>query len=132
LGLEFSPGFFFYSASYYYPGATLVGLTFPVGLALGFAVSPNLMLSLGVDVPLSFPFGFAPAVPVRVGAGLEYGIDRSLALTLNLRGGPYGGWYSQGLNTCYDPWSGTYYACGGGGYYYSTTMEALIGLSYRL
>jgi hypothetical protein len=134
LGLEFSPGFFFYSASYYYPGATLVGLTFPVGLALGFAVSPNLMLSLGLDMPFFLAFGYDVAVPVRVGAGLEYALDRSLALTLSVKAGPspYGGW-AYGLDTCYDQF-GRPYACGPGRYYYYTApvAEALIGVSYRL
>jgi hypothetical protein len=130
LGLEFAPGFFVYSeyrAWGYYRGA-LVGLTLPVGLAFGFALSPNLMLSLGLDVPIFYAFGDIVAVPVRLGMGLEYALDRSLALTLNVKAGPSPyGWYGR-WDYCWDPYSRSYYACGD----YSYSGEALIGLSYRL
>jgi hypothetical protein len=98
------------------------------------------MLNVGLDVPMFVAFGplGALAVPVLFGAGVEYALDRQLALTLNLRAGPsvpvtgYG--YLYGYDPfdawCRDP-SGGWYRCG----YYRAGLpaaEALIGLSYRL
>jgi len=136
LGLRFSPGVFFY----FFPGGTEIGMPLPVDLAFGFAVSPKLMLNLGLDLPAFVVFGpyGGLAVPPLAGGGLEYAVDRQLALTLNLRAGPSvpltGNSYSfmlwQGY-WCFDA-LGRPYRCGA---YYSLSapaMEALFGLTYRL
>lgn len=138
LGLRFSPGIFFYS----FPSWTETGLALPLDLAFGFALAPPLMLNVGLDLPMFVAFGPAGglAVPFLLGAGLEYALDRQLAVTLNFRVGPsvpmtgygpvYG--YTRFDNLCFDPAVGRYYYCG---YYYRPGLpaaEALIGLSYKL
>jgi hypothetical protein len=128
LGLAFSPGLF----SYFYGGASWVGLTLPIDVSVGFALSPQLMLSVGLNMPIFVAFGASLVTPVMLGVGLEYALDRSLALTASLRAGPtpYGWDYGWGWGQCYDPFYDEYYGCGGGYYYY--TAEAMIGLTYRL
>jgi hypothetical protein len=76
------------------------------------------------------------AVPVLVGGGIEYALDRDLTLTANLRAGPS---VPPTGNPNYPYWEGYWctdrlgrlYRCGT---YYSTTpaLEALIGLTFRL
>jgi hypothetical protein len=137
LGLRFSPGIFFYSFPGFV-GGTQAGLALPLDLALGIALSPPLMLNVGLDVPMFVPFGpfGALAAPVLIGAGVEYAIDQQLAVTANLRVGPsvpltgYGNLYDPDV-LCQDPFTGRLYSCG---YYYYTlpAAEALIGLSYKL
>jgi hypothetical protein len=138
-GLRFSPGIFFYS--FPYPGWTETGLALPVDLVLGIALAPPLMLNVGVDVPMFVAFGPVGglAVPVLIGAGVEYALDRQLALTMNLRVGPSVPVTGHGYLFGYDPFdywcrdASGWYPCGGG--YYRTSMpaaEALIGISYKL
>jgi hypothetical protein len=135
LGLRFSPGLFVY----FFPGGTEIGIPLPVDLTFGFALSPKMMINLGLDIPMFAVFGpyGGLAVPVLAGGGLEYAVDRQLALTLNLRVGPsvpltgYGYYYAfwQGY-WCFDAF-GRPYQCGS---YYSNipAMEALFGVTYRL
>jgi len=136
LGLSFSPGLFFY----FFPGDTEIGLPLPVNLVLGYAVSPKLMAHLGVDLPIFAVFGplGGLAIPVLVGGGLEYAVDRQLALTLSLRVGPSVPLTGNGLAYTYWPgyWcydlAGNPYRCGP---YYSfgaPAMEGLFGITYRL
>lgn len=69
--------------------ATIAGLTIPVGLNLGIPVGSALALSFGLDIPMYVIFnGGGVAVPMLVGAGAEYFIDRRLAATFTTRMGP--------------------------------------------
>jgi hypothetical protein len=135
-GLRFSPGIFFYS----FPGWTETGVALPIDLAFGFALAPQLMLNVGVDLPAFVAFGPAGglAVPFLLGAGVEYALDRQLALTLNIRAGPSVPLTGYGYVYGFDPfdywcWNGfRYVRCGG--YYQAAypAAEALIGISYKL
>ncbi len=136
LGLKFSPGPFFY----FFQGGTEVGLALPIDLALGLALSPKLMLSFGLDVPMFAVFGpyGGLAVPVLLGGGVEYALDGQLALTANLRVGPsvpltgydyYRYWWDG--YWCVDRF-GRAYRCGPYYHYSVPAMEVLIGLTYRL
>jgi hypothetical protein len=114
VGLTFAPGPLFY----FYDGYTDVGLALPLGLTLGLPVGSALMLNVGVDVPFYVLFGSGggPVFPLLVGGGLEYFVDRNLAVTFNVRMGPSIGAY---------------------GYYVRRndarfTLDATIGVAYRL
>lgn len=71
-------------------GGTQFGLTFPAGLVFGAAVLGNLHLALNLDLPLFVTFGDygTLVVPILFGGGVEYFLDRSTAVTFNLRTGP--------------------------------------------
>ncbi|MFZ5471645.1 MAG: hypothetical protein ACOZIN_19640 [Myxococcota bacterium] len=128
LGLKASPGMFFY----FFPGITDVGITLPLDLTLGFAATPSMMLNVGMDMPMFVVFGTwgGMVVPVRLGAGLEYFLDRTMALTLNLRAGPVvNNYYYPSYSVCFDRF-GRGYRCGGPAP--AATAEMLVGLSYRL
>lgn len=137
LGLRFSPGVFFA----FFPGDLEIGMPLPVDLALGIAVTPKLMINLGVDVPAFVAFGpyGGLAVPLLLGGGVEFAIDRQLAITVNLRAGPSvpltgNGYVSPNWpgSWCLDPITGRLYQCGP---YYSSrivALEGLFGLTYRL
>lgn len=99
LALTFEPGPYFYfngSRRFYrgffvdYAPGTVAGFAFPVALTVGIPVGSALMVNAGLDVPFHVPFGSfsGPFIPILFGAGLEYFIDRSLGLTLNMRTGP--------------------------------------------
>jgi hypothetical protein len=114
IALTFAPGPLFY----FYDGYTDVGLALPLGLTLGLPVGSALMLNVGVDVPFYVLFGSGggPVFPLLVGGGLEYFVDRNLAVTFNVRMGPSIGAY---------------------GYYVRRndarfTLDATIGVAYRL
>jgi hypothetical protein len=126
LGLKIMPGLFV--NQFWGPGLTL-----PIDFTLGFAVNQQLMLSAGLDFPVFVLFapGGGVAFPVRIGGALEYFLDRSLGVTFSLRAGPSavaGGYYyyGPGTYTCYGRWG--WGSCGLGW----TTMEMLVGLSYKL
>lgn len=86
LALTFQPGPFFY----FHGGFTDVGLALPVSLVAGIPVGSAIMLNLGLDVPFHVYFGAGggPVLPLLVGGGLEYFIDRNLAVNFNVRMGP--------------------------------------------
>ena len=71
-------------------GGTQFGLTLPAGLTFGVSVQNNLNLALSLDVPLFVTFGDygTLTVPILIGAGVEYFLDRSTAVTFNFRTGP--------------------------------------------
>jgi hypothetical protein len=87
LGLNFAPGPFIYFDPVF---GDRVGLTLPLRFVVGLPVSSAVMLNLGLDMPFYTTFGpgGGPVLPVLVGGGLEYFIDRSLAATFNVRMGP--------------------------------------------
>ena len=118
VGLTFSPGPFFY----FYKGITDVGLALPLALTIGIPVGSALMLNIGLDAPFYVTFGQdgGPVFPLLVGGGLEYFIDRKLAVTFNVRMGPSLGAYNS---TLYDV------AYRGQAAF---TLDALVGVAYRL
>jgi len=137
LGLRFSPGVFVA----FFPGDLELGMPLPVDLALGIAVTPKLMVNFGVDVPAFLAFGpyGGLAVPLLLGGGVEFAIDRQLAITVNLRAGPSvpltGSGYAFPYWTgywCLNPANGRVVQCGP---LYSSrivALEGLFGVSYRL
>jgi hypothetical protein len=114
LGLSFAPGPFFY----FYENYTDVGLSLPIALTVGIPVGSALMLNVGLDVPFYVIFGSGggPVFPILVGGGLEYFVDRNLAVTFNVRMGPsifpYDDFRYRGRARF--------------------TMEAMFGIAYRL
>lgn len=113
LGLTFAPGPFFY----FYERFTDVGLTLPIALTVGIPVGSALMLNVGLDIPFYVIFGAGggAVVPVLLGGGLEYFIDRNLAVNFNVRMGPSVGTYSD-------------FGVRGRARF---TLEALLGVAYR-
>lgn len=109
LAAEFSPG----ALLLFRPaGEQQWGLALPVSLALGIPVGSALQLHAALECPLWFDFTTSHLrVPILAGGGAEYFLDRSLALTLNLRMGPT-------LQT----WEGT-------GVF---TFQTLLGAAWRL
>lgn len=86
LALTFQPGPLFY----FHDGDTDVGLALPVALVAGIPVGSALMINVGLDIPFHVYFGTGggPVLPLLVGGGLEYFLDRSLAVNFNVRMGP--------------------------------------------
>jgi len=86
LGLNFEPGMLFY----FFRGSTTIGFALPVGLGFNLALSDPLHLGFSFDVPLWITFGALSSVtvPLLFGVGLEYLIDRNLALTFKIKLGP--------------------------------------------
>jgi len=71
-------------------GTTVPAITMPLGLVAGIPIGSALIANFGLEVPLFVTFGNfgGLTVPVLVGAGLEYFVDKSLILSLNTRMGP--------------------------------------------
>ncbi len=86
LAVTFQPGPLFY----FHEGSTEVGLALPVALVVGVPVGSALMLNAGIDIPFHVYFGIGggPVFPLLAGGGLEYFIDRNLAINFNVRMGP--------------------------------------------
>ncbi len=116
VGLHFAPGPFFY----FYETGTDVGLSLPVGLTVGIPVGSAVMLNAGMDIPFYVIFGTGggPVFPILLGGGLEYFVDRSLAVTFNVRMGP------SIFPYYYDDFRRRGRA--------RFTMEALFGIAYRM
>ncbi|QRK04054.1 hypothetical protein JQX13_27655 [Archangium violaceum] len=114
VGLSFAPGPFFY----FYENFTDVGLSLPIALAVGIPVGSALMLNVGLDIPFYVVFGAGggPVFPLLLGGGLEYFVDRNLAITFNVRMGPSIGAY------------GDFRGRGRARF----TLEAMFGVAYRL
>lgn len=114
VGLSFAPGPFFY----FYENFTDVGLALPIALTVGIPVGSALMLNVGLDIPFYVVFGAGggPVFPLLVGGGLEYFVDRNLAITFNVRMGPSIGAY------------GDFRGRGRARF----TLEAMFGVAYRL
>ena len=86
LGLEFAPG----PLIYWSRNEAQWGLAFPIKLQTGLAVGSAMMLNFGVDFPMFVTFNVDPSLylPILGGVGLEYFIDRRIAITFNARMGP--------------------------------------------
>lgn len=106
LGLHFEPGPLFWFHRFH----TDYGLALPLGLVAGFPVGSAMMVSASLEVPFYVLFDIGVYTPLLFGGGLEYFIDRSLAVTLNLRMGP------------------TFRSVGGGSPF---TLNMLAGVAYR-
>ncbi|MDY7228533.1 hypothetical protein [Hyalangium rubrum] len=113
LAVTFQPGPLFY----FHDGDTDVGLALPVALVAGIPVGSALMLNVGLDIPFHVYFGTGggPVFPLLVGGGMEYFLDRSLAVNFNVRMGPsiFPDSGRRGRSEAY------------------FTLEALFGVAYR-
>jgi len=71
-------------------GGTQYGVTFPVGLAFGISASNNVHLALNLEMPMFVTFGDfgSLTIPILFGGGVEYFLNKSTAVTFNLRAGP--------------------------------------------
>ncbi len=111
IAFAMQPGISFYGNN----GGALVGVGGPIGAVVGFKISPQLTLDVGADVPvlLSFsnPAGFL--FGPQAGGGLEYLIERDLAVTARFRVGPEFGLNSSGTGR-------------------QTGFQTLIGLAYNV
>jgi len=96
-------------------GGLLFGVGGPLGVVVGFKLSPQLTLDAAADVPVLISFSnpagflFGP----QVGGGGEYLIDRDVAVTARVRVGP-----EFALNTA--------------GHGSQTAFQTLIGLAYNI
>lgn len=89
-GIDFAPGF-----AMYFPGTgvtsyTELGVALPVSFVLGIPVNDALAFHVALEMPMLITFtGYSTFyMPIYVGGGLEYALDRSLYLTLALQMGP--------------------------------------------
>jgi hypothetical protein len=71
-------------------GGTQFGVALPTGLVFGVRVRENLNIALTFDLPLFVTFGdySTLAIPILFGGGIEFFLERSTAVTFNLRTGP--------------------------------------------
>jgi hypothetical protein len=86
LALRFDPGLLLYFPN----NTTTVGMTFPIGLEMGFPITPKLRLSGTFDLPFWVTFN-SPSrffAPILFGGGVEYLLQRDLAVTFRLKMGP--------------------------------------------
>ncbi|HZH02941.1 MAG TPA: hypothetical protein VEY30_04090 [Myxococcaceae bacterium] len=87
LGAEASPGLLFYFPE---PGFTLTGITLPLVANAGVQVSSALLLNFSVSLPMYVTFGVLGGFtfPILAGAGAEYFLTQTTAITVNTRAGP--------------------------------------------
>jgi hypothetical protein len=88
LGVWFAPGpliYFFPS-----PVSAVFGITFASGLIFGLPISNVVNVAFNFDLPMYVTFGtFGQfTVPLLFGGGVEYFLEKNMALTFNLRMGP--------------------------------------------
>lgn len=87
LALRFDPGLLLY-----FPNSnTRVGMTFPVGLEFGFPITPVFRAMGSIDLPFWITFSPSPVegfIPILFGGGVEYLVQRDLALTARIKMGP--------------------------------------------
>lgn len=99
LGFKLSPGLttYFPSDSVHYrfyvnddSTNVMFGLSFPVEIVAGYALTHELTLSAGVAMPMTLFFTpeFSFVLPFQPGAGIEYRVDHALSLTFDMRFGP--------------------------------------------
>src|SRR5215472_8270173 len=90
LGTPTAFGYYWVGGNVCTGGGTQFGITFPAGLTFGIPARDNLNIAFTFDLPVFVTFGdFGTiTVPVLFGGGVEYFLDRSKALTFNVRTGP--------------------------------------------
>ncbi|HXN41462.1 MAG TPA: hypothetical protein VN918_06710 [Myxococcaceae bacterium] len=91
LGVWFAPGpllYFFPSSPFY--SSTVFGITFASGLIFGLPVTNVVNVAFNFDLPMYVTFGTIGkfTVPILFGGGVEYFLEKNMALTFNLRMGP--------------------------------------------
>lgn len=92
LGLRLEPGI----ALAFIPDVFGIGILIPVEFAVGFHLTELVSLVIGFDLPISlliassqFGSGVYFNIPIEFGPGVEFKLDRNLALTFNTRFGPF-------------------------------------------
>lgn len=111
LAIRFDPGLLLYFPS----NRTIAGMTFPVGLEAGFPITPVFRAMGSFDLPFWITFSPSPVegfIPILFGGGVEYLVQRDLALTARIKMGPTIGTASRTRNTFF-------------------TLYFLFGLAYR-
>lgn len=123
IGVNVAPGPLFYFGH----SRTLVGFTIPVALVFGVPISPAANISFGVDLPFWFYVtqGGGVVIPILFGGGIEYFIERNMAVTFNTRMGP-AIYTNSGPSYC------SFGTCYGGGSTANFDLQALIGVALKL
>jgi hypothetical protein len=81
------PGFLLYFPS----GTTVAGIIFPVSVEFGFPVSTEVSINASFSAPMYVDFangGAGFVIPILFGGGVEYLLERNIALTFRLALGP--------------------------------------------
>jgi hypothetical protein len=107
----FQPGFLLEFPT----GTTQFGLAFPLGVQFGFPVNSQLTFNASFDLAMYALFGSGGrsgtfALPILFGGGVEYLMQKNLALTFELKLGP------------------TIFTAGGSAQF---TLYALVGIAYK-
>lgn len=89
VGISFAPGPLFY----FFRSTTVAGIAIPFGLEFGIPATPAMNIGLAFEMPMFVVFDSRVlsgqlVLPVLFGGGIEYFIDRNLAVTFNMRMGP--------------------------------------------
>jgi hypothetical protein len=110
--VTFNPGFLFWVPGS--PFSTVFGITFPIEGQIGFPIDSRLTINGSFGLPMWVTFGDLSAfyLPIMFGGGVEYLIEKNIALTFKLRMGPT-------------------IAFANGGSASSFTLNALFGVAYR-
>ncbi|HYR56260.1 MAG TPA: hypothetical protein VEM39_09080 [Myxococcaceae bacterium] len=92
LGVWFAPGplLAFYPSTPFFGSTTTFGIAFASGLIFGLPVTNLVNVAFNFDLPMFVTFGDFGSftVPILFGGGVEYFIEKNMALTFNLRMGP--------------------------------------------
>jgi hypothetical protein len=93
LGVWFAPGpllIFYPSNRFNFASGTVFGITFASGLVFGLPVTNVVNVAVNFDLPMFVTVGSASSfvVPILFGGGVEYFLEKNMALTFNLRMGP--------------------------------------------
>jgi hypothetical protein len=106
MAATFNPGFLVYFPSV----STITGITFPIGVQMGFPVADKVVVNASFEIPMYVTFGTYGYfyVPLLFGGGVEYMLQPDLALTFKLAMGP-----TISSST-------------------SFTLETMIGVAYKL
>lgn len=96
LGVWFAPGVLTYffgnncTFGFCTGVGTLFGLAFQTGLIFGLPVTNVVNVAFNFDLPMFVTFGDFGSftIPILFGGGVEYFLEKNMALTFNLRAGP--------------------------------------------
>ncbi|HVE84402.1 MAG TPA: hypothetical protein VND93_16215 [Myxococcales bacterium] len=86
LGVKGGVGMF----GYFAPIATVLGVTIPLGVAVGIPVGSQIAIATGIDVPLFITFGPTGGLtaPILIDAALEYALSARWQASFHARMGP--------------------------------------------